>query len=675
VNIIIASGWALLLGNLVFQAAKSMISGMGFESDDPRELFLRTFVFGFLLLASRQICEIGLGLSSAVIDLLQAPSSVSITLPEENAFAVGASWLLVIIIGFVLMWQLVKLFLDIGERYFLFGLLTVLAPWAFAMGGSKSTADIFKGWARMFATMCFMMVMNVVILKLLISAMGHMPSGPECMPWVILVVAIARVGRKLDNMVMRIGLNPTAAGGGGRGLPGMLSYMIMRNVVSNVMRSVGGSAKTTDSAGRRPQSPSYSTDAKPSGAGSRRRGGATERSGFRAQSDRRSAAQSAATSGNRFSQSTANNAAYSPQTSSTAQSGSAGTPQSTSNNRSNTTSQDTGTQHIAQVNAHGDLPRPGNAGIQPIGGVKPAANPSISANGTAGTIQNTSRGSAAVSAQNSSRATTSINQRASQNTYARPGIAGTQPMAGTKSPVMPAAVNGSAGTAPAESASPRPSRFTAVPPVQRNARAKRESPGKSGSTANTRIQQGGASISAASQTGINAAQSSARQETYSSVNNMASGTENLHTAQSSGIAGKERRTSAAPIAAPVAAPPPTAKNARPGVPDNRAYSPQGVPQPPRNPAERLRGGEEARRSERAVVPRETSARLRAVRADDGNVGTAPPSPPRAPTRSAAPYKPRQPDVGKGAARVGGIGSVTRGASNRNRKKRRKRGKK
>jgi hypothetical protein len=29
VNIIIASGWALLLGNLVFQAAKSMISGMG----------------------------------------------------------------------------------------------------------------------------------------------------------------------------------------------------------------------------------------------------------------------------------------------------------------------------------------------------------------------------------------------------------------------------------------------------------------------------------------------------------------------------------------------------------------------------------------------------------------------------------------------------------------------
>ena len=59
-NIIIAIGWALLLGNLVFQAAKSMMSGLGFESEDPKTLFARTFVFGFLLLASRQVCNIGL---------------------------------------------------------------------------------------------------------------------------------------------------------------------------------------------------------------------------------------------------------------------------------------------------------------------------------------------------------------------------------------------------------------------------------------------------------------------------------------------------------------------------------------------------------------------------------------------------------------------------------------
>ena len=58
-SILIAAGWALLMGNLVFQAVRSMVSGLGFEGEDPKLLFSRTFVFAFLLLASQQICEIG----------------------------------------------------------------------------------------------------------------------------------------------------------------------------------------------------------------------------------------------------------------------------------------------------------------------------------------------------------------------------------------------------------------------------------------------------------------------------------------------------------------------------------------------------------------------------------------------------------------------------------------
>ena len=53
-SILIAAGWALLMGNLVFQAVRSMVSGLGFEGEDPKLLFTRTFVFAFLLLASQQ---------------------------------------------------------------------------------------------------------------------------------------------------------------------------------------------------------------------------------------------------------------------------------------------------------------------------------------------------------------------------------------------------------------------------------------------------------------------------------------------------------------------------------------------------------------------------------------------------------------------------------------------
>lgn len=65
-QILLAVGWALLIGNLVFQALKSMAVGLGFEGEDPKLLFARTFVFAFLLLASPQICEIGLSMTSKI---------------------------------------------------------------------------------------------------------------------------------------------------------------------------------------------------------------------------------------------------------------------------------------------------------------------------------------------------------------------------------------------------------------------------------------------------------------------------------------------------------------------------------------------------------------------------------------------------------------------------------
>ena len=71
IQVLMAVGWALLIGNLVFQALKSMMSGLGFEGEDPKLLFTRSFVFSFLLLASPQICEIGLSITARIIDLLR----------------------------------------------------------------------------------------------------------------------------------------------------------------------------------------------------------------------------------------------------------------------------------------------------------------------------------------------------------------------------------------------------------------------------------------------------------------------------------------------------------------------------------------------------------------------------------------------------------------------------
>lgn len=242
VNIIIVAGWALLIGNLVFQAMKSMMSGIGFEGEDPKILFCRTFVFSFLLLASRQICEIGLGMTSQLNTMLKTPDAVKLNLPPLDIFAIQGSWLLVMLIGIILIVQIVKFFFEIAERYVVLVMLTILAPLAFGMGGSKNTEDIFKGWARMFGSACLMMLFNTVFLKLLLSAMNQMPSTFGMFPWLLLVVAIIRVARKIDEMAARIGLNVARTGDPiGRG---GIMYPIM------VAKALGGIVSKTASVGK-----------------------------------------------------------------------------------------------------------------------------------------------------------------------------------------------------------------------------------------------------------------------------------------------------------------------------------------------------------------------------------------------------------------------------------------
>lgn len=243
-QVLMAVGWALLIGNLVFQALKSMASGLGFEGEDPKLLFTRTFVFSFLLLASQQICGIGLGLTAKIIDLLQLPTAVHVTLVDESVFGhLAASWLLVILFGVIVMFKVFRLLLEIAERYVILAVLTMTAPLAFAMGGSKSTSDIFSGWCRMFGSMCVLMTTHVIFFKMLLSVLATVPSGLDVLPWIVLLLTIVKVARKADAIITRIGLNPAITGDSlGRMLPGALTYMIVRSATSRITRTIGRTA-------------------------------------------------------------------------------------------------------------------------------------------------------------------------------------------------------------------------------------------------------------------------------------------------------------------------------------------------------------------------------------------------------------------------------------------------
>ena len=139
-QILLAVGWALLIGNLVFQALKSMSTGLGFEGEDPKLLFTRTFVFAFLLLASPQICEIGLNVTQTIINYLDIPDAVNITFADDASFAgLAAAWLLVVICGLIVMFKVFSLILEIADGYLLLAVLPLCATLAFGGGGSRNT--------------------------------------------------------------------------------------------------------------------------------------------------------------------------------------------------------------------------------------------------------------------------------------------------------------------------------------------------------------------------------------------------------------------------------------------------------------------------------------------------------------------------------------------------------
>ena len=87
-----------------------MVSGVGIEAEEPARLFLRTAMFSFLLLVSRQICDIGFGLSATAMEMLQVPDAITFEPFGEETFDTlpNAGWLIVIIVNVVIQWQLIR---------------------------------------------------------------------------------------------------------------------------------------------------------------------------------------------------------------------------------------------------------------------------------------------------------------------------------------------------------------------------------------------------------------------------------------------------------------------------------------------------------------------------------------------------------------------------------------
>ena len=431
-EIILALGWALLLGNLVFQLLKSIMSGAGFEGEDPKLLFMRTFAFSFLLLASPQICEMCTKMTGTVVAYLNIPRSFAFSPPTSLMFSAagGVSWLIAIIVSIILIIQLIKLFFDIGERYVITCVLTFMAPLAFAMGGSKNTGDIFKGWCRMYGSMNLMLIMNIIFLKLITNALVNVMAS-NVIIWIVFIMALTRVARKIDAHIAKIGLNPGQTSNSvGVRFPGGMTLVVVRTLASLVGKNMGGMKGGSGGGNRSGGSSNHNHNhggGSPSGGGSRPRntnpppsnnggnanpGDANVNVSVNNQSRTTKVSTPAGNTANRQANNATNNSRYTNHNSSNTD--------NRNNSRTDNSSRETSGRNTSQSQARGTKPN-GNGGNVTINQTQvqnaarnAASMPSVKPN----TSHTTNRSS--TSTHDGGRDTHSSNQQRTQNTSRPP---------------------------------------------------------------------------------------------------------------------------------------------------------------------------------------------------------------------------------------------------------------
>lgn len=132
------------------------------------------------------------------------------------------------VVFFVIMIQLLKLFIEMYERYVVLGVLFYTAPLAFVGICSKSTMSIFTSWVRMVISQFLLMMMNVFFLSVFAMSFRYVLDNTTKVgndvflfaDWktfittTILWVSWLMVGQKIDQHLQSLGMSTAQSGGG-----------------------------------------------------------------------------------------------------------------------------------------------------------------------------------------------------------------------------------------------------------------------------------------------------------------------------------------------------------------------------------------------------------------------------------------------------------------------------
>ena len=250
--------WALIFIITVWQLFR-VFGGPITEAENPWHLMARSSIFAILIGYAKPIFLLVLDIArapyTALMDASMDPGDFTFAGIEQSlsnglvtlisvASVVGLILQLILLIS--LGWNYFKMLLEVVERYIVVGVLCYTSPMAFAMGGSKTTNQVFKSWCRMVGSQLLLLVLNVWFLRAFNSSVGQFAANGGTLTtgsgniflWVFCALAFLKTAQKFDSYLASMGLS-VAQTGSSMGMEVLMAARVLGGFGGGGARSAG----------------------------------------------------------------------------------------------------------------------------------------------------------------------------------------------------------------------------------------------------------------------------------------------------------------------------------------------------------------------------------------------------------------------------------------------------
>lgn len=152
--------------------------------------------------------------------------------------------ILQIMLWLMILWNFIKLVIEVAERYVITCVIFYLSPLAFATFVSAKTEGICKKTVQMYVTQCIILILNLWFIN---GAYYALCLAPKNFPisWMLMVMAFMICGQKIDEHINTAG-GVAAKTGGALFDSVYMGYRALAGVVNTSARTVSGISKKTE---------------------------------------------------------------------------------------------------------------------------------------------------------------------------------------------------------------------------------------------------------------------------------------------------------------------------------------------------------------------------------------------------------------------------------------------